>query len=72
MVGHTDDTGNFDANMTLSLQRAQRLTDELIKKGATAQQLTPKGVGPLAPVGTNQTEEGKQRNRRVELVERLK
>ena len=72
VVGHTDDTGNFDSNMTLSLQRAQRLTDELIKKGASAQQLTPKGVGPLAPVGTNQTEEGKQRNRRVELVERLK
>ncbi len=72
VVGHTDDTGDFEANMTLSMQRAQRLTDELIKKGATARQLTPKGVGPLAPVGTNQTEAGKQRNRRVELVERLK
>ena len=72
VVGHTDDTGDLDANMTLSLQRAQSLRDELIKKGIPAVQLTAKGVGPLAPTSTNQTEEGKQRNRRVELVERLK
>jgi outer membrane protein OmpA-like peptidoglycan-associated protein len=72
VVGHTDDTGDFNANMTLSLERAQRLADELIKKGIAARQLTAKGVGPLAPTSTNQTDAGKQRNRRVELVERLK
>ncbi|MCW5924482.1 MAG: OmpA family protein [Saprospiraceae bacterium] len=72
IVGHTDDTGDFDANMTLSIQRAQKIADELIKKGVSARQITAKGVGPLAPIRTNQTDEGKQRNRRVELVERLK
>ncbi|NJL14448.1 MAG: OmpA family protein [Microscillaceae bacterium] len=71
VVGHTDDTGDFDANMNLSLERAQRIANELIKKGVPARQLTAKGVGPLAPTSTNQTDVGKQRNRRVELVERL-
>lgn len=71
VVGHTDDTGNLEANMTLSLQRAQSLTNELIKKGVPARQLTARGVGPLAPVSANKTDAGKQRNRRVELVERL-
>ena len=71
VVGHTDMTGNFDNNMKLSENRAKAVVDALIKDyGISAKRLIGKGVGPLSPVSTNKTDEGKQLNRRVELVER--
>ncbi|MGB5288899.1 MAG: OmpA family protein, partial [Ignavibacteriaceae bacterium] len=70
VVGHTDFTGNLDHNMKLSENRAKAVVDVLIKDyGISSKRLIGKGVGPLSPVSTNKTDEGKQLNRRVELVE---
>ena len=71
VVGHTDFTGDLDHNMKLSENRAQAVVDALVKDyGISAKRLIARGVGPLSPVSTNKTDEGKQLNRRVELVER--
>ena len=69
VVGHTDGTGNFDHNVALSKQRALAVTQALTTKhGVAAARLRAEGVGMLAPSATNDTEEGRARNRRVELV----
>jgi OOP family OmpA-OmpF porin len=71
VVGHTDMKGTFDYNVSLSKRRATAVQEELTKKfGISSSRLTPDGVGPLAPVATNETEEGRTKNRRVELVVR--
>jgi OOP family OmpA-OmpF porin len=71
VVGHTDFTGDLDHNMKLSENRAQAVVDALVKDyGISEKRLTAKGVGPLSPLSTNKTDEGKKLNRRVELVER--
>ena len=71
VIGHTDITGDLNHNMELSENRAKAVVDALVKDyGISNKRLTGKGVGPLCPVSTNKTEEGKQLNRRVELVER--
>ncbi|MGE0088258.1 MAG: OmpA family protein [Bacteroidales bacterium] len=70
IVGHTDNVGDFAANMTLSENRAKAVLNELTKKYAVkAEQLKSYGVSSLAPVATNKTEEGKAKNRRVDIVE---
>jgi len=69
VVGHTDMAGKLDYNMDLSAKRAQSVVNALAgKHGVAAERLVAKGVGPLCPVSTNATEEGRQLNRRVELV----
>jgi outer membrane protein OmpA-like peptidoglycan-associated protein len=69
VVGHTDNTGTFDANMKLSMDRAAAVTNELVLQySATGTSLKACGDGPTSPVATNETEEGKALNRRVELV----
>jgi outer membrane protein OmpA-like peptidoglycan-associated protein len=71
VIGHTDMTGDLKHNMELSDKRAKAVVDVLVKEyGISAKRLTGKGVGPLCPVSSNKTDEGKQLNRRVELVER--
>jgi len=71
IVGHTDDTGSFDYNMKLSQWRAKAVSDYLIGNyDVNPDQLTSHGVGPLAPVAPNMTEQGRQQNRRVEMVKR--
>jgi len=70
VVGHTDSTGKLDYNMDLSAKRADAVVKALVSKyGIDASRLKAKGVGPLCPVESNKTEEGKAKNRRVELVE---
>jgi len=70
IVGHTDNVGDFAANMTLSENRAKAVLNDLITKYAVkAEQLKAYGVSSLAPIGTNTTEEGKAKNRRVDIVE---
>lgn len=70
VVGHTDDTGTLSHNMDLSQRRAEAVGRALVSRhGVAAARLIAKGVGPLAPVSSNDTEEGRARNRRVELVE---
>lgn len=69
VVGHTDSDGSFELNSKLSLARAKAIQEELqTKYGVSEQRLYAEGVGPLAPVASNTTEEGKKLNRRVELV----
>jgi OOP family OmpA-OmpF porin len=69
IVGHTDNQGTFDHNVDLSRRRAEAVAAELAKsyKIATAR-LRTAGVGFLAPVGSNATNDGRALNRRVELV----
>lgn len=70
VVGHTDSTGGVTANLELSQRRATAAVKALVDRyGIAANRLTPKGLGPFAPVGPNKTEEGRAKNRRVELVE---
>lgn len=69
VVGHTDNVGGYDYNMGLSQRRAVAVVQELTTKhGIAATRLKPAGTGPLAPVAPNDTDEGRAKNRRVELV----
>ncbi|MEO8148617.1 MAG: OmpA family protein [Bacteroidia bacterium] len=69
VVGHTDMKGALEYNLTLSSNRAKAVVNELMKKyNIASSRLTGEGVGPLAPVSTNESEEGRKKNRRVELV----
>lgn len=71
IVGHTDNQGVFENNLTLSQKRAQAVADALSAKyGIPASRLGARGVANLAPVASNEGEEGRSRNRRVELVVR--
>ena len=70
VVGHTDNVGAYAYNMELSRNRADAVVLELTEKYAIkAARLTPIGVAFACPVGSNKTEEGRTKNRRVELVE---
>jgi OmpA-OmpF porin, OOP family len=67
--GHTDNVGNATSNQTLSEKRAEAVRQELISRyGIDAGRLTANGLGSTKPVGPNDTPEGRQNNRRVELV----
>ena len=69
VVGHTDNVGGIESNMKLSQARAESVVQALSGKyGIAASRMRPYGVGPLSPVASNDTEEGKGKNRRVELV----
>lgn len=69
VVGHTDNVGGLDYNMKLSKARADAVIKELVTKyKISPDRLKAYGVGSLAPVASNDTEEGKAKNRRVELV----
>ncbi len=69
VVGHTDNTGPFANNVKLSQDRAASVVNVLMSKhGIAAARLTPFGAGPTSPVASNKTDEGKAKNRRVELV----
>jgi outer membrane protein OmpA-like peptidoglycan-associated protein len=70
IVGHTDNVGELDYNMKLSQARAESVIKELTSKyGVALDRVKPYGVGPLSPVASNKTEEGRAKNRRVELIE---
>ena len=69
VVGHTDNVGSFDSNMKLSKERADAVVKALSDKyGIASARLKPYGVASLSPVTSNDTEDGKAKNRRVELV----
>lgn len=71
VVGHTDSTGSAEANIQLSQRRAERVRDALVVRyGVSPARLTAQGVGAATPVASNDTEHGRQQNRRVELVRR--
>jgi outer membrane protein OmpA-like peptidoglycan-associated protein len=66
--GHTDSTGSMDLNMRLSDQRAAAVGLYLQSRDLVPQRISTKGYGPNYPVASNDTEAGRQLNRRVELV----
>jgi len=66
--GHTDNVGAATANQALSEKRAQTVRDWLVGHGVTAGRLTAKGFGASQPVADNGTDEGRAKNRRVELA----
>lgn len=69
LVGHTDASGSLAANLALSERRAEAVAAALVETyGADPTRVTAEGVGFLAPRATNQTEEGRQKNRRVEVI----
>jgi OmpA-OmpF porin, OOP family len=69
VVGHTDNVGGLESNMKLSQDRAEAVMQALVKThGIAASRLKAFGNGPYSPVATNDTDEGKAKNRRVELV----
>ena len=69
LVGHTDATGSLDGNIALSKQRAAAVRDWLVSRlAASASQIDAQGAGYLAPRASNQTPEGRQKNRRVEVM----
>ncbi|MCH8331047.1 MAG: OmpA family protein [Bacteroidetes bacterium] len=67
IIGHTDDEGSLDQNMTLSTNRAKVVADYLIKNGINDSRLNYKGKGSLEPTSENNDIEGRQKNRRVEF-----
>jgi len=67
IVGHTDSRGDADANQALSESRAKAVLDGLIARGIDATRLSASGEGASEPVDSNETLEGQQNNRRVEI-----
>lgn len=71
VVGHTDNVGGYDYNLNLSGRRAESVVAALVRDyDIPEERLIPVGVGPVSPVASNTTEEGRARNRRVEFVRR--
>jgi outer membrane protein OmpA-like peptidoglycan-associated protein len=69
IIGHTDSVGDYTYNVNLSRERAERVADYLIARGVTERQIVQVGgVGPDQPIATNDTEEGRALNRRVEVI----
>ena len=67
IIGYTDSTGNEEYNQRLSLRRAEAVKNLLIKEGISEYQIGIDGLGEKYPVASNDTEEGRQKNRRIEL-----
>lgn len=68
VVGHTDSTGPYDFNMTLSKNRAESVTNYLKSKGLSSGRFTTEWYGPDAPTHDNSTAEGRAQNRRVNVA----
>jgi OmpA-OmpF porin, OOP family len=70
IAGHTDADGEDASNQALSEKRAQAVTDYLVKAGLPASRFTATGYGSSQPVATNDTDEGKAQNRRIDFMVR--
>lgn len=68
LAGHTDNTGSMQTNMRLSKERAESVKAYLVSKGANASRIEATGYGPTQPIATNNTDQGRQQNRRVEFT----
>jgi outer membrane protein OmpA-like peptidoglycan-associated protein len=66
--GHTDSVGSDEFNQRLSEQRAGAVRDYLAEAGVSSDSVTVQGFGKTRPVASNDTREGRQQNRRVEIV----
>jgi len=65
--GHTDSVGSSSYNRRLSMLRARAVAHELVAYGLNARQIAARGFGESRPISTNTTDEGRQKNRRVEV-----
>jgi OOP family OmpA-OmpF porin len=68
VAGHTDADGPEGFNKALSEKRAEVVTDYLVKAGLPASRFTAVGYGSTQPIASNDTDEGKSHNRRIEFV----
>lgn len=68
IVGHTDNAGSDSFNQTLSTQRAAAVSDYLVYSGVNRNRLNIEGEGERQPVASNNTEQGREQNRRVEIA----
>ena len=68
IVGHSDDQGTFSQNQKRSEDRAKQVVQYLVSKGIASGRLFPRGDGARVPVGDNRSEDGRKRNRRVEIL----
>jgi OmpA-OmpF porin, OOP family len=68
--GHTDNVGKSAANKTLSQQRAKAVLDAVVKQGIAAGRMTAIGWGQEKPIADNRSEDGRSKNRRVEIVKK--
>jgi outer membrane protein OmpA-like peptidoglycan-associated protein len=68
VIGHTDNVGGLESNLKLSSDRAASVVKAITTRGVAASRLKSAGVGPYSPVASNDTDEGKAKNRRVEFV----
>lgn len=68
LSGHTDNIGQEEDNLKLSQARAKAVAEYLISKGIAPTRITYKGYGSQQPIGTNETEQGREQNRRVEFI----
>jgi outer membrane protein OmpA-like peptidoglycan-associated protein len=68
VAGHTDNAGNDDSNLDLSLHRSESVVKYFISKGIDPKRLHAKGYGEKFPLASNDTEEGRRQNRRTELI----
>ena len=68
VIGHTDNTGTSSYNQNLSKSRADAVVGELISNGVAASRIRASGRGETSPIATNATAEGRQANRRVEII----
>jgi len=66
--GHTDDGGNANADLVLSQRRAEAVRDALVGAGVDSRRITTFGMGQAQPVAPNTTEEGRAKNRRVDVI----
>ncbi|GAB4189687.1 MAG: hypothetical protein Tsb002_16950 [Wenzhouxiangellaceae bacterium] len=66
--GHTDSVGSREFNLRLSQQRAEAVRDYLVENGIASGRISTEGLGPDYPVAGNDSAEGRQRNRRVEVI----
>ena len=67
IAGHTDNTGSKEHNLKLSQARAEAVKNYLVKKGISAKRIVAKGYGDSEPIATNDTPEGRAKNRRIEV-----
>ncbi|MNS75740.1 Peptidoglycan-binding protein ArfA [compost metagenome] len=67
IIGHTDSTGNDGINDPLSLARAESTRNYLTSRGVNGSRIQVQGMGSRQPIATNDTAEGRARNRRVEI-----
>lgn len=68
--GHTDNVGAAASNLTLSQARAKAVMDAIVKSGIPGDRLSSKGLGQTTPIADNRSEDGRAKNRRVELVKK--